>query len=185
MKILMITPYVTIASRPEFEINKTGFGYMVYDIANAVGKIEGVEVLCSDSRGDGFVDDGVYYLKRSLLLYMMNIGNCLSIESLLKLLKTYKMQKESAIRLLYYWLMTGYLSKLLKKGCYDVVHIHGCGFATELWIHVCKKRHIKFLVTLHGLNSFTETVKLEPAGKKYERDFLQRVVNGEIPICPH
>ena len=38
MKILMITPYVTITSRPEFCRNITGFGYMVYDIAKAVAK---------------------------------------------------------------------------------------------------------------------------------------------------
>ena len=37
MKVLMIAPYVTINSRPEFSRNKTGFGYMVMDIAKAVG----------------------------------------------------------------------------------------------------------------------------------------------------
>jgi len=49
-------------------------------------------------------------------------------------------------------------------------------------MQVCNKCGQKFVVTLHGFNSFSDTVKLEPAGKKYERDFLKRVIGGEMPI---
>ena len=178
----MITPYVTITSYPIFSRNKTGFGYMVYDIANAVGKKEHVEVLCTDSRGKDFIDDGVVYLARTICLFIKNIGCCLSIWELRSFFRQYRMRKVSAIRVLYYWLMTGYLDYLLKRANYDIVHIHGCGFGTELWMQVCKKNHIKYLITLHGLNSFSETVKLESAGKQYERDFLQKAVKEGIPV---
>lgn len=47
---------------------------------------------------------------------------------------------------------------------------------------VCTRANQKFIVTLHGLNSFSESVELEQAGKRYERDFLQRVAEGEFPI---
>ncbi len=178
----MITTYVTINSRPEFSRNKTGFGYMVYDIARSVGKLEQVDVLCTDSRGDAFEENSVQYLGRSFGIIVKYLLFCLSPLSLLELLGMYKMTKNSAVRLVYYWLMSGYLSHLLKKGHYDMVHIHGCGFSTDLWIRVCKKYNQKYIVTLHGLNSFSDTVRLEPAGKQYERDFLQRVVTGGIPI---
>ena len=92
------------------------------------------------------------------------------------------MKPATLLRLCYYWLCTGYLCQLLKKEDYDLVHIHGCSFGTEVWMQVCRKCGKRFLVTLHGLNSFSDTVRLEPAGKKYERDFLQRVIRGEIPI---
>ena len=178
----MITPYVTIAGWPEFERNKTGFGYMVMDIAKAVGKIEHVDVLATNTRGDRFEYGGVTFLKRSLISYIVGLCNSLSLGVVFVLRKNYSMSNVSFIHLMYYWLMTGYLYKLLKNEKYDVVHIHGCGFATELWMKVCKHCNQKYVVTLHGLNSFSDIVKLEPAGKKYERDFLKRVTDGEFPI---
>ena len=182
MKILMITPYVTINSRPEFSRNKTGFGYMVMDIARSVAKLAQVEVLASDSRGDAFVKDSVYFLKRSFELIGLNLIHCLSPRLIYQLWCQYHMKRGTFIRLFYHWLLTGYYSQVIKTKHYDVVHIHGCNFATELWMQVCKRYGQKFVVTLHGLNSFSETVGLEPAGKRYERDFLQRVVQGDFPI---
>lgn len=178
----MITPYVTINGRPELSRNKTGFGYMVMDIARAVGKLEYVDVLATDTRGDSFAYEGVHFLKRTLWKYIINFLSCLSLFVPIKLRKEYKMMNATFVRLVYYWLMTGYMKTIIKKGRYDIVHIHGCGFSTDLWMQVCKMCNQKFVVTLHGLNSFSDTVRLEPAGKKYERDFLKRVTEGEIPI---
>lgn len=182
MKILMLTPYVTIDGNSKFERNKTGFGYMVMDIAKAVGKLEDVEVLTTDTRGAAFEMAGVKFLKRSLSGYLLNLFSCLPLSRLIQLRKQYKMSGRTFVRVAYYWLMTGYLRKLIKKNEYDIVHIHGCGFSTELWTQVCERREQKYVVTLHGLNSFSDTVRLEPAGKQYERDFLQRVAEGAIPI---
>lgn len=182
MKILMLTPYVTIESRPEFSRNKTGFGYMVLDIAKAVGKTEQVDVLASDSRGDSFDFESVHFLERSFLKMILNLRRCLSPLALFKLWRQYHMKGGTLLRLIYYWLLTGYLNSVIKKGNYDLVHIHGCGFASELWMQVCHQVGQKFVVTLHGLNSFSDSVRLESAGKQYERDFLKRVVEEEISI---
>lgn len=182
MRILMITPYVTINSRPELARNKTGFGYMVNDIAKSIGKLEQVDVLCSDSRGGCFEVERVKYLERSYPHIIKNLLNCLHPHIIYKLWDKYRMSNGTLIRLVYYWLMTGYLAKLIRCGGYDVVHIHGCSFSTDLWMLVCNECHLKFVVTLHGLDSFSETVRLEPAGKRYERDFLKRVAAGEFPI---
>ena len=178
----MITSYVTISGRKEFERNKTGFGYMVLDIAKAVGKTEEVDVLATDTREQSFTYDGVHFLTRSIWGFLLSLHSCISQLLVIQLWRKYHMSKGALIRLVYYWMMTGYLNSLLKKGEYDVVHIHGCSFATDLWMQVCKKCGQKYVVTLHGLNSFSDTVKLESAGKKYERDFLKRVTDGEIPI---
>lgn len=182
MKILMITPYVTINSRKEFTRNKTGFGYMVMDIARSVARTEQVTLLATDTRGEGFDHDGVRFLGRSVGSYLAALLSCLSPMVVVRLVRKYRMQRGTWLRLWYYWLMTGYLHQLLKKEKFDIVHIHGCGFATELWMQMCRRRRQKFVVTLHGLNSFSDTVRLEPAGKKYERDFLRRVTDGEFPV---
>ena len=182
MKILMITPYVTIEGRKEFERNKTGFGYMVYDIARAVGQSENVDVLCTDSRGGAFEKESVNYIRRSICLFIKHICSICSLKIVTGLIKRYRMSRGATIRLWYYWLMSGYISHIIKHGGYDVVHIHGCLFCDELWMDICNRNDTRFLITLHGLDSFSETVSLEKAGKQYERDFLKRVVDGEIPI---
>lgn len=181
MKILMITPYVTITSRPEFSRNKTGFGYMVYDIAKAVATIEQVDVLCTDSRGEGFVQEKITFLARNFWLILSNVFHCLPISILFRLKKKYRMSGGAFLRLTYYWLMSGYVYNVIKHGKYDVVHVHGCSFSGTLWDAVCKKSGVKIVYTLHGLNSFSDTVKMEPAGKQYERDFLQQTADG----CHH
>lgn len=155
---------------------------MVMDIAKAVGKTEEVDVWATDTRGEAFTYEGVHFLTRSIGVFMLSLHRCISPLLVVQLWRKYHMSKGALIRLVYYWLMTGYLNSLLKKDEYDVVHIHGCSFATELWMQVCKQCGQKFVVTLHGLNSFSDSVKLESAGKKYERDFLKRVTDDEIPI---
>ena len=182
MKVLMITPYVTIEGRKEFERNKTGFGYMVYDIAKSVGQRGQVDVLCTDSRGGGFEKEKVNYIGRSLWFFIRHICSVCSFKMVVELIRRYKMSRGATIRLWYYWLMSGYVSHIIKQGRYDIVHTHGCSFCDELWMDICKRNNIKFLITLHGLDSFSDTVSLEKAGKQYERDFLKRVVAGEIPI---
>lgn len=178
----MLTSYVTLKGHSEFMRNQTGFGYMVMDIAKAVGKIEHVDVFATDTRGNCFEYESVRFLKRSMITCLLGLFNCLPLGTLLNLRENYSMSNGSFIRLMYYWLMTGYLKQLLTREKYDVVHIHGCSFATELWMKVCKQCNQKYVVTLHGLNSFSDTVKLEPAGKQYERDFLKRVTDGEFPV---
>lgn len=182
MKILMLTPYVTINNRPEFSKNKTGFGYMVYDIAQALAQTEHVEVLTSDSLGQEFERDRIRFLKRSIGLFLLHLFKCLPPLVVWQLWKKYRMRKGTLMRMIYCWFISGYYHSVIGKGNYEIVHIHGCGFATELWIRVCKKCNQRFIVTLHGLNSFSDTVRLEAAGKQYERDFLRRVVDGEFPI---
>ena len=182
MKVLMIAPYVTLLGRSEFLRNQTGFGYMVMDIAKAVGKIDEVDLLATDTQGKSFTHERVCVLKRSVWGFILLLHRCISPTMVVRLWRKYRMSKGALLRLVYYWLMTGYLTDILKKGGYDFVHIHGCSFATELWMQVCRQCGQKFVVTLHGLNSFSDTVKLEPAGKKYERDFLKRVTDGEIHI---
>lgn len=182
MKVLMLTPYVTINSKKEFSRNKTGFGYMVYDIAKGVANKSHVEVLASYTRGAEFKMDNVLFLKRSFGLFLLNIHHVISFILVFRLWKKYHMQFPTLIRLLYSWFISGYYYGVIANRKFDVVHIHGCSFETELWMHVCKKANQKFLVTLHGLDSFSDSINLERAGKEYERDFLKRVVSGEIII---
>ena len=178
----MLSSYVTINSRPKYTVNRTGFGYMVYDIAKSIAKTQQVDMLLSDTRDEAFTQDGIRFLARSLPLFLRYIFQCISLSVAFRLWRKYRMSRGAAIRLFYYWLISGYYRHVITSGNYDVVHIHGCRFSTELWIELCKQTGTKFIVTLHGLTSFSESISSENAAKQYERDFLARMAKGEIPI---
>lgn len=155
---------------------KAGFGYMVYDIAASIAEKQAVEALVYNYRYEGFLSDHIGFVGCSWILFLKNVTKCCSPLLPLKLHTKYRMQLRTFIRLCYGWLISGYYRDVIAKGNYDVVHIHGCGFMNEYFIDICKKLNVPFVITLHGLNSFSDSVKLEPAGKKYEKDFLQETL---------
>ena len=182
MRILFLSPYISIDSRPEFVRNKTGFGYMVYDIAASIAQVEEVDMLVADVRYKPFTRDGIRFLGISVRNLVSNCLRALPLRVLTTLFRKYKLSSGTAVRLVYYWIQSGYLRKVIRQGNYDIVHIHGCGLQTEIWMEICKRMGQKYLVTLHGLNSFSDTVRVEDGMKQYEREFLKRVVDGEFPI---
>lgn len=182
MKILQISPYMTCNEVPLLNQCKSGFGYMVYDIAHCLTQEAQVDALLLNYRYKGFKHGGINFMPATAFRFMKNILLCSNPFIPFKLLWKYRMRMRTFIRIVYYWIVTGYYSKIIEKGDYDIVHIHGCIFADELLMDVCHRAKQPFVITLHGLNSFSETVDLEPAGKRYERDFLKRVVDGEFHI---
>lgn len=152
---------------------KAGFGYMAYDIARSVAEKQTVETLLYNYRYDSFRLGKVHFLGSSWNKFMRNLLKCCSPLIPLKLYCKYHMRMRTFVRISYGWLISGFYREVIKNGHYDVVHIHGCGFMNEFFISICKQQNIPFVVTLHGLNSFSDSVKLEHAGKKYEKDFLK------------
>lgn len=182
MSVLQIAPYMTSNDVPLLSQCKAGFGYMVYDIAKSLALDVEVDALLNNYRYREFESDGIRFRPASFGLFLKNLFKCSSPVLMFHLWRKYHMQLRTFIRLVYAWIMSGYYYDVIKKGHYDILHIHGCGFYDELWMDICHRLNQKFIITLHGLNSFSDSVKLEQAGKRYERDFLKRVVEGEFPI---
>ena len=155
---------------------KAGFGYMVYDIAASVAEKQAVEALLYNYRYDSFRANHIWFVGSSWSLFLKNITKCCSPFMPIRLYAKYRMQLRTSVRLCYGWLISGYYREVIEKGNYEVVHIHGCGLMNEYFIDICKKLNVPFVVTLHGLNSFSDSVKLEPAGKKYEKVFLRETL---------
>ena len=176
MKILTITSHVSSNALPCFQRNKTGFGYMVYDIISAFAENNDVDVLVYYYRYKNLTLNNAHYIGNSYCKILSNIFSCLPVLYLISHLCRYPVSKGAVARVVYCWLLTGYYKTIIKKGKYDVVHIHGCSIYNELWIQVCKKQKQKYVVTLHGLNSFSESIKISAIEKRYEKDFLHDVV---------
>lgn len=152
---------------------KAGFGYMTYDIASSVAEKQIVETLLYNYRYNLFNLDNICFLESSWKKFLKNLSQCCSLFLLVRLYCKYHMRMRTLLRMSYGWLISGYYRDVIKNGHYDVVHIHGCGFMNEFFIEICKQLNVPFIVTLHGLNSFSDSIKLESAGKIYEKNFLK------------
>ena len=182
MKTLFITPYLSIDSCTEFSVNKTGFGYMVSDIASCLSEEIDVEIFASDSKGSSYKYNGFTILRRTYKDIIFNILHCTSIWPIISLIFKYKTNIAVSVRLLYYWASTGYLKKIIKEGGYDIVHIHDLSFSVIPWTMVCKELKKPNLITLHALKSFSATVRLDQSGKRFERDFFKLLGNSNYCI---
>lgn len=171
MKILFLSQYVTIDGNPAFMRNRTGFGYMVRDIANSVGPLEQVDLLTVSGFTEDTHFDHIHLLpksKWSTLAYIKfrYIGLWWTVS------KQFNYSFKRKIQLLVYYASLGYVDHVVKLGGYDLVHIHGVGGITQGYENICHRHKIPYIVTLHGLNSFEESVRMEAAEKANERFFL-------------
>lgn len=179
MKVLHVVHYITSNCHPAFLRNQTGFGYMVHDIAEYTAKSAEVElfaVMCHTPKMDldGFTVVGCSWGKLFANFSWRSIRDAISF------LSKYKLPLKESLRTFYIYLSMGQLEKIAKD--YDIIHIHGCTALTDAAIKVCQRKQKSFLVTLHGLNSFSDEIKLHPSLKQYERDFLAEAAVSHYPV---
>lgn len=169
MKVLFIVPYITSNRHPVFLRNRTGLGYMIYDIAKYVGQSEHVELFAVNSLAPSVNMENFKTVGRSWGKFIKHF----SVKSLydgLKFIGKYKVPLKEKYRILYQFMAIAQAEKMMNN--FDIIHIHGCSPITDAAIKACKRQNKPFVVTLHGLVSFEKEVKLHPSLKQYERDFL-------------
>lgn len=179
MRILHITPYITSQKHPAFMRNQTGFGYMVHDIAKYTSKLAEVDLLAVMCITPEMTLDGFKVIGRSWLKLLRNISRT-TISDGLSFFAKYHLPLKDRLRAMYVYLSMGQLNKIVAD--YDIVHIHGCSVITDAAINVCKKKNVPFLVTLHGLNSFSDSIGQNASLKRYERDFLKAAAINHYPV---
>jgi glycosyltransferase involved in cell wall biosynthesis len=77
------------------------------------------------------------------------------------------------------FMTTSYTEHLIKKNKYDVVHINGIGSRSIGYMYACVRTATPFVLTLHGLNSFTDKIRSTPFSKKMERNFFLHSKDNE------
>lgn len=182
MKIMFLASYLTILDDKNFTKNITGYGYMVKDIADYVSRTGvSIDVITTSAITKGRKHQSFTILKRTWRDILLHLKPYY-FQKTLQLIKMYHPSCSRMIKMLYYALSAGHVEHILKCGNYDMVHIHGIGFGPKSYIDCCEKLGIKYVVTLHGLNSFSDSVQMECGEKKFEKDFLQCAYENNIPI---
>lgn len=179
MKVFEFTTHVTIDDDERFLHNRTGFGYMVYDIAKSISKKELVTLFCANIMHNGRRRDNLLIEEWNWILFLFGIKFRYLFKAISYLYR-FKPSFSSSIRVLYAYLLCGFLEKKIKN--FDIVHIHGCSFYSEAIIDVCQRMSVPFVVTLHGLNSFNDAIDTEKSMANYERYFLRKAYDNKYPL---
>lgn len=184
MKILFIAPYITTDIHKSFytKSKQTGFGYMVYDIADYVGRKEEVDlfatvIMSPTLHADHFKIVGHNYFS------MLRCFNIRSTKEAICFLRKYRYNSIiSKIKTIFKFIIVSQLDSIIEN--YDIVHIHGVTEDLGSVMEMCKNHNVKFMVTLHGLIGFSEetTINEEPGLVQYEKDFLVTAAQDNIPV---
>lgn len=181
-KILQSSDYVTISGDKKFSRNITGYGYMALDIATSIAKTGIlVDLITVSGITNGKIYKNVNFISRTWLNLFLRTRIC-DIREGVKIIAKTKPSFSKAIRLIFYYFSAGYFNEILKRNNYDLVHFNGIGYANFALIKLCQNNNQKFLVTLHGLYSFSENIHTSLTEKKLEKEFLKRAEIEMIPV---
>lgn len=181
MKILHLTPAISNQTFSKLNFKSSGLGYMVYDIVTSIAQNSSitVDLLFLKGKLEDFTHANVHFIGSSYIQYIKHFS-LLYLMTLFRLLYKYGNSLKSIRDCFYYFIISGYLQYIIKSNGYDLVHIHGCEFYIDYITKICKNLEIKYVVTLHGLNSFDSSVRISEERKKYERDFLHRGMQEKL-----
>ena len=176
MKVLIATTYIYKKEWPEFTRNRTGFGIMVNDIFESVSEEADTYLLSQViTKGHGNV------LKHTW-------GDVFGSAKLkdwgkgIKCFFGYPQGLKGRIKYFYYALNSGSIRKAIRTIKPDVVHIQGIGAQIKPFIDVCEEEKVPYIVTLHGLIGFDDTVLAAAWDKQMEKDFLVEADKKGIPV---
>lgn len=184
MRVLHFAAYVTIDNYPGFSRSTSGYGYMTIDIATAIARRSaevGVEVLTQANLTPGMDYKGLRLLKHT----WKSVLTSMRLQDVVRALKTMVADKTPLRKLpniLLYHLSVGYFLRMVRNNRYDLIHIHGIDNYTAPVIRACDRYGFRYLVTLHGLNSFNDSIRISAYEKQLEKELLLRAQQHSLPL---
>lgn len=186
INVLQVSDYFfsdELNSRTSFN---TGYGHMVFDISESISNsscplVENIFLLGVRNR-----ERQINRKIKSIIVAndFCGLNPLNSLGALKRLFTCRLMFKNATLTEVLLWIY-GYLVfkrhiKLIKKS--QIVHIHGITPTTFHFIDYCLKNNVKSVLTLHGLNSFSNNTNASKYFKYLETTVLERWLknNGRI-----
>lgn len=176
MKILFAVPYIYDKRYQEFTKNRTGFGIMVKDIIDSVS-VDNQSFIFSHVFTIGHGEILPHTVKQTILS-LHGKDACQA----LKWFVHYRQDFKSRVRNAVYCLNKGQFRKYIMNIRPDIVHIHGIGLHTKVFIEVCEEERIPYVVTLHGLIGMNDSVSASQWDKQLEKKLLIDSEKRHIPV---
>ena len=176
MKVLIATTYIYKKDWPEFTRNRTGFGIMVNDIFESVSEEADTYLLSQ------VITEGHGKVLRHTWRDVLCSARLKDWGKGFRYFFGYQQGMKKRIKYFYYALNSGSIRKAIRTIKPDVVHIQGIGAQIKPFIEICEEENVPYIVTLHGLIGFDNTVLASVWDKQMEKDFLIEADEKGIPV---
>jgi glycosyltransferase involved in cell wall biosynthesis len=175
MKILHVSEYITIDGYLPYERNKTGFGYLVFSIAESQASFgNDITIYNNYVFSKELFYSGVRILRRSRTSFLRSL-KIVDILYLLSFIWLFKPSLSEFKLAVFSSLDRSAFRKVIADGNYDFIHFHSVSVFTLPLIDLIASQGGKFCVTLHGLNSFGH-LKECMVDYRIERYFLDKAI---------
>lgn len=151
---------------------QTGFAIMIRALADML-PMEGdvVDVITQSNFTSGHKIGGSNLLPKTWLKLFLHTKP-FYLRKAFKFCKYDNQPLKNKLRTILYFMTGSYTEHLIKKNKYDVVHINGIGLSSITYMYACIRTNTPFVLTLHGLISFSDGIKAGKFSKKLERQFF-------------
>lgn len=181
MKIMIVAPYIYDRGIKEFKRNNTGFGIMIRNIAESLGKLEETVLLTRVILSRSMCGGSYRILAHKWSQFFLNIKS-IDLTRAIKAFFSERTSIKNRFRYMFYELDGGYARKQIQLEKPDIVNIHGIGKITKSYIRVCEELNIKYIVTLHGLIGLNNSIVAPEYEKNIEKSFLINSSKRNIPV---
>ena len=166
------------ASFPETNKNNSGFGHMIRALADMLTiEDDEVDIITQSNITKGRQIGKAHLIKKTYLDLFIHFKPYYMIK-LLEVIFRHDFNFGMKARLILYYMTGSYCEYVLKKNKYDIVHLNGTSISSIPLMLALTRTNTPFSLTLHGLISFDDAVKVDNLSKKLEREMLIEAKNN-------
>ena len=181
MKILFLVPYIHSDTLDTYKRFSVGLSFTLESIVKKMAEDgHDVYVYTQSTFSPGYEEKGVHYLPKKPIGALP-----ISTYYLKEFLRDTKGEKLSAKRKLHilaYYMFGMDVEREINKIKPDIVSIRGIGFITRPFILACNRCDVKYVVSLHGAISLSDTAKASKNEQEMERRLFRDAAEGKERI---
>lgn len=181
MKILFLVPYVHSDTLETYKRFSVGLSFTLESIIKKMA-LDGydVYVYTQATFSPGYEENSVHYLPKKPLGALPVSGYYLKAFRVDT--KDEKFSLKRKLHILSYYMYGNDVERILKSIKPDIVSIRGIGYITRPFILACKNIGVKYVVSLHGAVSLSDTAKATKNEQAMERKLFRDAADGKEKI---
>lgn len=180
MKSLILAPYIFIDGHKHAARNKSGLAYMIRDIADMIATQNEEVFVLTQAVFTSKLAVGDFTMLTRKKINLFKGFKTPYLKYAYQIIRNGHFSYTKKLRIVLYFLTGGYTESVLKELKPDVVHINSIGLYTLPFILACVRTDTKFILTLHGLISFSDSIETSEFEKNLEKEYLNLAKNAGI-----
>jgi|GEM_PF-2226565 len=178
MKVLIVATYLYIPTLKGFNRNKTGFGILLNQFTEYIGKRSELYFFSNVITPEVYHNNSII-VRHTWWDIISNISRADVLAGIKSALKS-RQSFRNRLRYIYYRINCGALRATICQIRPDVIHCQGVGEKYLYYLKTCFKSGIPVVNTLHGLIGLSDSIKIDPEDKASELEYLNFALMNDV-----